>query len=78
MKEKNKPEEEKPIVIVKEKRPRPYVHLEDNEIQDLISIYRKLLRVEVANEKETIVSKIETLEKELRFRNKLVKIKSEA
>lgn len=70
-------EDEEVKVVVKEKKPRPYIHLEDNEIQELISIYRKLLRVEVNTEKETITSKIEVLEKELRFRNKLVKAKSE-
>lgn len=74
MKEHNKPEEE---VILKEKKPRPYIHLEDFEIHDLINTYRKLLKSELTSERDLIISKIEILEKELKHRNKLVKVKSE-
>lgn len=75
MKEFNKPDEpieEKPIEQTKkEKRERPYLHLEDVEIFELISTYRKLLRIEHPKEKDLLISKIETLERELRRRNKL-------
>lgn len=77
MKEHNKPEEEVIPVPVKEKKPRPYLPLEEAEINDLISIYRKLLRIEINVERDTIISKIEILERELKRRGKLVKAKSE-
>lgn len=76
MKEKNKPEEEvlielKDIIGGKPKKERPYLHLEDAEIQEMISAYRKLLRLESTQEKDLIKEKMEVLEKELLRRNKL-------
>lgn len=70
MKEVNQPEPE--IVQEEKKKPsRNYIHLGDEEIQDMINTYRKLLKLENPKERELLTDKIQELEKELRLRSKL-------
>lgn len=72
MKEFNKPEPEP--VQEKPKKIRRYVSLSEDEIHELINSYRKCLKHETHGEfRESLIGKIEELEKELRFRSKLPK-----
>lgn len=78
MKEKNQPEieivEQQPIIEQpKQKRERKYIALSTEEINDLIDTYRKLLRIDVNTERETLTAKIVELERELKYRGKLPK-----
>lgn len=74
MKEFNKPEEvieEKPVIAEKVKRERPYFQLSEDELTDLVNTYRRVLRIETRDTIEMLKLKIEELERELRFRNRL-------
>lgn len=76
MKEINTPEKEQPQPVEeKPKKVRNYLHLEDAEINELISTYRKLLRIENPKERDLLTTKIEELERELKYRSKLIKTK---
>lgn len=75
MKEFNKPEEE---IVVQEKptektkRERPYFDSDLTELEYMVETYRKILRVEPSIElKSLLKTRIEELERELRFRNKI-------
>lgn len=79
MKEKNKPEieivETQQQIETKQKRERKYYAFADDELQTLLESYRKLIRIDIKENQQSLLSNAQEIERELKIRSKLKLIK---